>query len=175
MSGVWPAERTRGLIGSGALIWRSLAPAAAHSIRYHRPVMDRGAFRRKLGERALRLPIWFHAVMLLLASGIPLYQWVTFSGLFRLWAEAEIRADGKYWAVYIYVMLVGAFVLADAIVTQAVAAFLPPPTDAQLAKRSAAFQRYEDAGVWMRRHRLWLVVLAAAVGGGIAGVQALMK
>jgi len=97
------------------------------------------------------------------------------SYLFRLWAQAEIRADGKYSEVYIYVMLVGAFVLADAIVTQAIAAFLPPATDGQLAKRAAAFQRYEDAGIWMRRHPLWLVALAAAVGGGIAAVQTLMK
>ena len=137
--------------------------------------MDGGAFRRKLGERALRLPTWFHAVMLLLASGIPLYQWVTFSGLFRLWAESEIRADGTYSQVYIYVMLVGAFVLVEVVVTQAVAAFLPPATDEQLAKRAAAFQRYEDAGVWIRRHRLWLVALAVAVGGGIGVVQMLMK
>ena len=47
-----------------------------------RTVMDRTAFRRKLGERALRLPIWFHVVVNLAAVLIPLYQWVTFTGLF---------------------------------------------------------------------------------------------
>ena len=51
--------------------------------------MDRTAFRRKLGERALRLPIWFHVVVNLAAVLIPLYQWVTFSGFFRRWAESE--------------------------------------------------------------------------------------
>lgn len=136
--------------------------------------MDRTAFRRKMGERALRLPIWFHVAINLAAALVPLYWWVTFSGLFRLWAEYERAADGKYSAEFIYVMLVCVFTLTAAVVTQIVAAFRPPATEDQKIARGAAFKRYADADVWLRRHSLKLKLVAIAIGAAIAGVSVLL-
>lgn len=136
--------------------------------------MDGAAFRRKLGERALRLPIWFHIVINLAAVVIPLVQWVTFSGLFRLWAEAEARADGKCDEKFIFVMLVCAFTFAAAVVTQAVASLRPAATEDQQIARGAAFRRYDELGVWLRRHSLKLKVAAVAIGLAAAGIHMLL-
>ena len=136
--------------------------------------MDRTAFRRKVGERALRLPIWFHIVINLAAVVIPLVQWVTFSGLFRLWAESERGADGKYDATFMFVMMVCAFTFAAAVVTQAVASLLPPATEDQQIASGAAFKRYDDFGVWMRRHSLKLKLAAVAIGLAAAGIHMLL-
>ena len=133
------------------------------------------SFRWKLGERALRLPIWFHVVINLTAVLIPLYQWVTFSGLFRRWAESETRVDGKYDAKFIFVMLVCGFTFTAAALTQIVAGFRPPATEDQQIARGAAFKRYEDAGVWMKKHSLKLKVLAIAIGLAAAGVHLLLE
>ncbi len=137
--------------------------------------MDGKAFRWKLGERALRLPIWFHVVVNLAAVLIPLYQWVTFSGLFRRWADSETGADGKYDAKFIFVMLVCAFTFTAAVLTQIVAGFRPPATEDQQIARGAAFKRYEDAGAWMKKHSLTLKVVAIAIGLAAAGVHLLLK
>ena len=137
--------------------------------------MDRTAFRRKLGERALRLPIWFHVVVNLAAVLIPLYQWVTFSGFFRRWAESEAGPDGKYDEKFIFVMLVCAFTFTAAVVTQIVAGFRPPATEDQQIARGAAFNRYEDAGVWMKKHSLKLKLAAIAIGLAAAGVHLALK
>ena len=99
--------------------------------------MDRTAFRRKLGERALRLPIWFHVVVNLAAVLIPLYQWVTFSGFFRRWAESEAGPDGKYDEKFIFVMLVCAFTFTAAVVTQIVAAASGRPRPRTSRSRAA--------------------------------------
>jgi hypothetical protein len=136
--------------------------------------MNRASFRRTLGERALRVPIGLHVLVLLVSAGVPLYQWVTFSGLFRLWAEAEARAGDSYNPKFIFVMLVCAFVFTGTVVTQVIGALLPPPSDHKLNARAAAFQRYEDAGTWMRRHSLRLKIAAVAIGLAAAGVHALL-
>lgn len=137
--------------------------------------MDRRTFRRKLGERALRLPIWFHVVVNLAAALIPLYQWVTFSGFFRQWAERDAAAGDRYDPKFIFVMLVCAFTFAAAVLTQIVASFRPPATEDQKIARGAAFKRYDDWGVWLRRHDLKLKVAAAAIGLAAAGVAILLK
>ena len=136
--------------------------------------MDGAAFKRKLGERALRLPIWFHIVINLAAVVIPLVQWVTFSGLFRLWAESDRGADGQYDPKFIFVMLVCAFTLAAAVVTQAVASLRPPATEDQQIARGAAFRRYHHFGIWLRRHSLKLKLAAVAVGLAAAGIHMLL-
>ena len=144
------------------------------STRESADVMDRTAFRRKLGERALRLPIWFHVAINLAAALIPLYWWITFTGLFRLWAEHEREADGKYSADFIYVMLVGALTLIAAVVTQVVAGFRPAATQHQKIARGAWFKRYEDADVWLRRHSFKLKLVAIAIGAAVAGISVLL-
>ena len=113
--------------------------------------------------------------MTLTAVGVPLGQWITYTGFFRAWAEAERRADGHYSAKFIFVMLVCAFMLTATILTQTIASFLPPPSPARQAARADAFRRYDSAGVWMERHSLWLKVAAVAIGLAAAGVHYLMK
>ena len=137
--------------------------------------MDRTAFRRKVGERALRLPIWFHVAINLAAALIPLYEWITFSGLFRRWAEWEIAKDGKYDATFIYAVLVCAFTFAAAVLTQAISAFMPRPTDEQIIARAGAFRRYDELGVWLRRHNLKVKLAAIALGLAAAGVTIALK
>jgi hypothetical protein len=136
--------------------------------------MDRTAFRRHLGERALRLPIWFHVAINLAAALVPLYWWITFSGLFRVWAEYEREADGKYSAEFIYVMLVCVLTLTAAVVTQVVAGLRPPATEDQKIERGVWFKRYEDADIWLRRHSFKLKLVAIAVGAAVAGVSVLL-
>ena len=128
-----------------------------------------------MGERALRLPIWFHVAINLAAALIPLHGWITFSGLFRRWAEWETAADGKYDPTFIYVMLVGAFTLAAAVLTQVIGAFMPRPTDDQISARARAFRRYDELGVWLRRHNLKLKLAAVAIGLAAAGVTLLLR
>jgi len=137
--------------------------------------MNLGSFKKILRERGLRLPLWFHVVVTLTAVGIPLYQWVTFSGFFRLWAESWKRAHGTSDKKFIFVMLVCAFMLAGAIVTQGLATFVPPPSDEKLAARAAAFTSYDNFGVWMRRHSFKLTMVAVAIAAVAVGVYALVK
>jgi hypothetical protein len=137
--------------------------------------MDRTAFRQRVGERALRLPIWFHVAINLAAALIPLYEWITFSGLFRRWADFETATDGKHDPRFIYVMLVGAFTLAAGVLTQVIGAFMPRPTDDQISARARAFRRYEELGVWLRQHNLKLKLAAVAIGLAAAGVALLLK
>ena len=137
--------------------------------------MNGTAFKWKVRERALRLPIGFHIVVNLAAVLVPLYEWVTFSGLFRRWAESEAAGDGKYDPKLIFVMLVCAFTFTAAVLTQIIAGFRPPATEEQRSARGAAFERYQQAGVWMKKHSLKLKVLAIASGLAAAGVHLLLK
>ncbi len=137
--------------------------------------MNLGSFKKVLRERALRLPLWFHVVVTLTAVGIPLYQWVTFTGLFRVWAGSLGRTRGHHDDKFIFVMLVCAFMLAAAILTQTLASFLPPPPDEKLAARAAAFTSYDNVGDWMRRHSFKLKMVAVAIAAAAVGVYALVK
>jgi hypothetical protein len=137
--------------------------------------MNLASFKKILRERALRLPLWFHVVVTLTAVGIPLYQWVTFSGLFRMWADAGRRAPATSDKKFIFVMLVCAFMLTGAIVTQTLATFVPPPPDEKLAARAAAFTSYDNFGVWMRRHSFKLKLVMVAIAAVAVGLYALLK
>ena len=48
------------------------------------------------------------------------------------------------------------------------------PRQLQIA-RGAAFKRYEDAGVWMKKHSLKLKLAAIAIGLAAAGVHLALK
>jgi hypothetical protein len=132
-----------------------------------------GSIKKTLRERALRLPLWFHAVVMLTAVGIPLYQWVTFSGLFRAWARAY-GAPADHDKKLIFVMMVCGFMLVGVILTQILASIVPPPPDERLRARAAAFTSYDDFGAWMRRHSFKMKVAAVVIAAAAVGVHALL-
>jgi len=137
--------------------------------------MNLASFRKILRERSLRLPLWYHVVVTLTAVGIPLYQWVTFTGLFATWSRSFGRTRAHHDDKFIFIVLVCGLMLAGAILTQVLASFLPAPSDEKVAARAAVFTSYDDFGVWMRRHSFKLKMVAVAIAAVAVGVYALAK